>query len=44
LHLVSAEHAGADAIVTFNGADFLRLAMATSPRIIIPPDPPDAAL
>jgi hypothetical protein len=26
LHLVGAEHAGADALVTFNGADFLRLA------------------
>ena len=44
LHLVGAEHAGADAIVTFNGADFLRLASPTSPRIVIPPDPPDVAL
>ncbi len=44
LHLVGAEHAGAEAIVTFNGADFLRLAIPTSPRIIIPPDPPDVAL
>jgi predicted nucleic acid-binding protein len=44
LHLVGAEHAGADALVTFNGADFLRLASPTSPRIIIPPDPPDVAL
>jgi hypothetical protein len=41
---VGAEHAGADALVTFNGADFLRLASPTSPRIVIPPDPPDVAL
>ncbi|XXX79339.1 hypothetical protein WMF30_11245 [Sorangium sp. So ce134] len=40
LHLVAAEHAGADALVTFNGSDFLRLAASTSPRIAIPPDPP----
>jgi predicted nucleic acid-binding protein len=44
LHLVGAEHAGADTIVTFNGADFLRLASPTSPRIVIPPDPPAVAL
>lgn len=44
LHLVGAEHAGADAIVTFNGADFLRLANPNSPRLVIPPDPPDVAL
>ena len=44
LHLVGAEHAGADAVVTFNGADFRRLASPTSPRIVIPPDPPDVAL
>lgn len=44
LHMVAAEHAGADALVTFNGADFLRLATPTSPRIILPPDPPDVAL
>jgi predicted nucleic acid-binding protein len=44
LHLVGAEHAGADAIVTFNGADFVRLASPNSPRIVIPPDPPHVAL
>lgn len=44
LHIVGAEHAGAAAIVTFNSADFLRLAIPTSPRIVIPPDPPDVAL
>jgi hypothetical protein len=41
---VGAEHAGADAIVTFNGADFVRLASPSSPRIVIPPDPPGVAL
>lgn len=44
LHLVAAEHDVADALATFNGADFLRLALPTSPRIAIPPDPPDIAL
>ena len=43
LHLVAAEHAGADALVTFNGADFLRLASPTSPRIATPGDPLDIA-
>lgn len=41
LHLIAAEHAVADALVTFNSADFLRLALPTSPRILVPPDPPD---
>ncbi len=44
LHLVSAEQTGADALLTFNGADFLRLVSSTSPRIVVPPDPPNAAL
>lgn len=44
LHLVAAEHAGADALVTFNGADFLRLTAPSSPRIAIPPDPPGVDL
>lgn len=44
LHLVAAERAGADALVTFNGADFRRLALPTSPPITIPPDPPAVAL
>jgi len=44
LHLVTAEHAGAEALVTFNGTDFQRLALPTSPRVVIPPDPPDIAL
>lgn len=44
LHLVGAEHAGADAMLTFNGGDFTRLATPSSPRITIPPDPPAVAL
>jgi hypothetical protein len=44
LHLVAAEHAGAEGLVTFNGTDFQRLALPTSPRVVIPPDPPDIAL
>jgi len=28
----------------FNGTDFQRLALPTSPRVVIPPDPPDIAL
>jgi predicted nucleic acid-binding protein len=44
LHLVSAERVGAEALLTFNGADFLRLAGPNSPRIVIPPDPPNANL
>lgn len=44
LHLVGAEHAGANALVTFNGADFLRLTSPSSPRIVIPPDPPDVTV
>lgn len=41
LHLVGAEHMGADVLVTFNAADFRKLASPASPRIVIPPDPPD---
>ena len=44
LHLVAAERADADALVTFNGADFLRLIAPTSPRIVIPKDPPEVTL
>lgn len=44
LHLIAAERAGAEALVTFNGADFRRLTLPTSPRVEIPPDPPDVAL
>jgi predicted nucleic acid-binding protein len=40
----TAEHHGAGALTTFNASDFLRLSLPTSPRIVIPPDPPDVAL
>jgi predicted nucleic acid-binding protein len=36
LHLVTAEHAGVDVLLTFNLRDFERLAVATSPRIVDP--------
>lgn len=44
LHLVTAEEAGAAAMLTFNLADFVRLADASSPRIVAPPDPPALTL
>jgi predicted nucleic acid-binding protein len=44
LHLVTAEEAGADAMLTFNHADFVRLTDVGSPRIVVPPDPPAVAL
>jgi len=40
LHLVAAEQSGADVLLTFNAADFTRLATGSSPRILVPPDPP----
>jgi predicted nucleic acid-binding protein len=40
LHIVAAEQAGADVILTFNPADFWRLADSDRPRIVVPPDPP----
>ncbi|MCU0657584.1 MAG: PIN domain-containing protein [Polyangiaceae bacterium] len=40
LHVVSAERWGADAVLTFNEADFVRLSLPTSPKVIVPPDPP----
>jgi len=36
LHLVAAEHAGADTVLTFNERDFVRLTEPTSPRILSP--------
>jgi predicted nucleic acid-binding protein len=44
LHLVAAELAGVNALLTFNSSDFLRLAAPTSPRIATPPDPPEVKL
>jgi predicted nucleic acid-binding protein len=40
LHLVVAEATDADFFVTFNAADFRRLAVDASPEIRVPPDPP----
>ncbi len=44
LHLVTAEAQEVEAVVTFNRRHFERLAVATSPRIVVPPDPPSIAL
>lgn len=44
LHLMTAEEVGADAVLTFNHADFDRLVDAGSPRIVVPPDPPAVTL
>lgn len=44
LHVVSAERWGADAILTFNESDLVRLSLPTSPRVVVPPDPPAVTL
>jgi predicted nucleic acid-binding protein len=44
LHLVAAEASDVEALVTFNWADFRRLATPTSPTIRAPPDPPAVVL
>jgi predicted nucleic acid-binding protein len=44
IHLVIAEEAGADVLLTFNAKDFLRLSVEKSPRILTPPDPPELAV
>lgn len=44
LHLVAAEATGAEAFVTFNPGDFERLAADASPRLVVPPDPPECRL
>ncbi|AUX36372.1 MULTISPECIES: type II toxin-antitoxin system VapC family toxin [Sorangium] len=44
LHVVTAEEARADALLTFNHADFVRLVGKESLRIIVPPDPPSVVL
>lgn len=44
IHLVTAEEAGTDAMITFNQADFVRLAEPDSPQILVPPDPPLVSL
>lgn len=38
--MATAEEAGAEAMVTFNGGDFERFRSAEGPRVIVPPDPP----
>lgn len=38
LHVVAAELAGANAIVTLDPGDFERFRIDTSPRIVVPPD------
>lgn len=40
LHLVTAEREAADLFLTFNTADFERMADADVPRIMAPPEPP----
>ncbi len=40
LHLVAAERAEADLLLTFNVKDFLRLVGEGSPPILAPPEPP----
>lgn len=40
LHLVAAEAAEAELMLTFNVRDFVRLAVEGSPKILAPPDPP----
>ena len=40
LHLIAAESQAADLLLTFNEADFTRLAEPHGPRIVAPPDPP----
>jgi predicted nucleic acid-binding protein len=42
LHLSAAESSNVSGFVTFNEDDFLRLRSATSPQILVPPDPPAA--
>jgi predicted nucleic acid-binding protein len=44
LHLLTAEDARANAVLTFNTQDFTRLAVESSPRILFPPDPPRVEL
>jgi predicted nucleic acid-binding protein len=44
LHLVTAEEARADAMLTFNHADFVRLVDVNSPPITVPPEPPTVTL
>jgi len=40
LHLIAAERARADALLTFNPNDFSRLAQGERPKIVVPSAPP----
>jgi predicted nucleic acid-binding protein len=40
VHVLSAEAAGADVMLTFNARDFIRLSVPSGPRVLEPPDPP----
>jgi len=40
LHLLDAEQAGADIFLTFNASDFTRLAVESSPQVVVPSVPP----
>jgi predicted nucleic acid-binding protein len=40
LHLIAAERARADALLTFNPDDFTRLAQGERPRVVVPSAPP----
>jgi hypothetical protein len=40
LHLIAAERARADALLTFNRGDFTRLAQGERPTIVVPSTPP----
>jgi len=40
VHLITAERRRVDAFVTFDRADFERLLVDASPRLVVPPDPP----
>lgn len=44
IHLLTAERAGADVLVTFNLSDFSRLASLGSLRVVVPPDPPSLTI
>lgn len=42
LHVAAAEASRADLLLTFNEADFVRLAAGARPKVVVPPDPPAA--
>lgn len=44
LHYVSACHARADAVLTFNVKDFQRLCRSENLRVCVPPEPPEVRL